>query len=149
MGRRNRKRLTRLAREFAVHRDEASSIFPRVQVVTWRPTWEASEIHDATSTGRREFGFWDPSVWQIGLAPDLEDEDLSRIRGILRHEFGHSIDDLYANSTLEQTLGALPNFPEARADAIAVRLWGTPYGYDQDAVQSTAHSAPRPTHLPL
>ena len=133
-------KLLRLAREFDSAREEAASIFPRLDFVTWRPTYEAGHAG-------RAFGFYDPDELQIGLSPDLEAEDLDRIRGIIRHEFGHAVDEMYANSTIERKIGfQLSDGAEARADAIAVALWG-PLGYDADDIQRAGLSRRRPGYL--
>jgi hypothetical protein len=133
-------KLPRIAREFTNARDEAANIFPRLDYVTWRPTYEAG------SSGRA-FGFYDPDELQIGLSPDLEQEDLDRIRGIIRHEFGHAVDELYADATIRYKIPNLPDTgAEARADAIAVALWGD-LGYDEDDIQRAGLLRPRPEYL--
>lgn len=133
--------LRRLSAAFLRHRAEAAELYPRVAGVTWRPTWAA---------GRRgrQFAFFDTDTWQIGLSPRLVDEPLHRVNGILRHEFGHAIDELYADSTLQRDIGAdLPATLEARADVIAGSIWG-PIWYDDDAVQTTRYGSLRPQWLP-
>jgi hypothetical protein len=139
-------RLPRLSLLFAELRDDAAELFPRVQRVTWRPTWEAGE------TGRA-FAFYDAETFEIGLSPRLEHERHERQVAIIRHELGHAIDDLYSRATIAGrfvgvTPAMLPPTPEARADAIAWLVWDEVYGYDEGDVQCLGADGPRPSHLP-
>lgn len=134
----------RILRRFELARSRAAEIFPRVLSV-------AIGIDSSAGTSGRQFGYCaDDDPVSICLAPRLEAQEIHRIDGVIRHEFGHAIDFLYALPTIERRLGvSLQGLrPERRADEIAGALWGRRILYDADDVQSTRHGRPfRPPHL--
>ncbi len=135
----------RVEREFRKARAVAAKVFPRALSVGLTLDWEAGR------TGRA-FAFCEyGECVYIACSPRLEREPLDRIQAIIRHEFGHAIDALYARSTIEQRIGrvARQGWPERMADDIAAALYG-PLFYDAEDVQTTrVTSTPiRPAHLP-
>jgi hypothetical protein len=142
--------VSRVEREFRRAREEASEVFPRASSVGLTLDWEAGR-------SGRSFAFCDYGTPRgngvyIACSPRLEQEDAQRIRAIIRHEFGHAIDAMYARSTIEQRLGriARKGWPERMADDIACAVWGEPIYYDAENVQTTRRTNcwVRPSHLP-
>lgn len=76
----------------------------------------------------------------IIVAPKMFDADLSRIEGVLRHEFGHALLFFWGNA----------EHGERDADAVAEQVFGLPIYYDRETVQTIrGGSRPRPAHLGL
>jgi hypothetical protein len=90
----------------------------------------------------------DPII--IAFAPKAHRAPLDRLRGLMRHEFGHALEYRYGVKELEKRLGKLPAEVERRADVIAERVFGEPIVYDEKLVQCVGREGirPRPPHLP-
>ena len=135
----------RVEREFEQAREEAAAVFPRAFSVGLVLDWAAGR------TGRA-FAYCDYGAeTYIACSPRLALEPVTRVRGIIRHEFGHAIDSLYSRSTIEQRIGPVhgAGWAELMADDIAAGIWGVPMRYDADHVQTTGPgTSPRPRHLP-
>lgn len=106
---------------------------------------------DNGAGAERQFAYCkdgDPMI--IAFAPKAETLPLNRLRGLMRHEFGHALEYRYGVKELEQRFGTLPKGIEARADAIAEAVWGDTIVYDDDLVQCVGVDgiSPRPRHLP-
>ena len=136
-------RYPRILAAFDRARAVAVREFPRVADV-------ALGIDASAGTKGRAYGYCEVDGSAIVLAPRLEKEPGHRIDGVIRHEAGHAIDGKYDISTIERRLGGgLERLkPEARADEIASRLWGTDLRYDLEDVQTTGPGGPRPRYLP-
>ena len=76
----------------------------------------------------------------VVVAPKLAVcEDMNRVEGVLRHEFGHA-----ALWHMDKETHS-----ERDADSMGENLFGAPIYYDAEDVQTLAHgNRPRPTHLP-
>lgn len=94
--------------------------------------------------GDRDFAYTDGRT--ITVAPDLSAQTLARIEGVLRHEFGHVVEE---RGRLGDLAGYKSVFTERRADQIARAIWESPIRYDRDDVQNTEEGVhPRPLRLP-
>lgn len=123
------------------------------------PDFGTAELHrdDAASSdngagSERQYAYCkegDPII--IAFAEKAYRAPVSRLRGLMRHEFGHALEYRYGVKELERRLGVkLPAEIERRADAIAEAVWGEPIVYDEQFVQCVAADGtrPRPAHLP-
>ena len=96
----------------------------------------------------RSFAYFNYETLVLGVSPEFPEQTRDRVEAVLRHELGHALDALYANSTLETRLGPLPSTPERRADAIAEAVFGTKIQYDSQDVQTLRRGTwPRPGRL--
>ncbi|MAH45662.1 hypothetical protein CMI37_07520 [Candidatus Pacearchaeota archaeon] len=126
----------RISRGWAQELQQAEDAFPGLS-----SRLSAYVTIDAGISGR-EFGFFDDDDERVGLSPRLEAEPDHRLRAIMRHELGHAVDYIFAPA-VPGAEGA-----EARADEIALRVWGSPLTYDEFDVQTTrTDGGPRPGHL--
>ena len=123
------------------------------------PDFGTAELHrhDAASSdngagSERQYAYCkegDPII--IAFAEKAYRAPVSRLRGLMRHEFGHALEYRFGVKELERRLGVkLPAEVERRADAIAEAVWGEPIVYDKQLVQcvGVAGVHPRPAHLP-
>lgn len=130
--------------------DRVEELFPDIGVV---------ELHEDEAAGadngagaERQFAYCrDGDPVEIAFAPKAEDLPINRLRGLMRHEFGHALEYRYGVAELERRLGKLPESVERRADVIAERVWGEPIQYDTRNVQCVGVPGAkkrRPRHLP-
>jgi hypothetical protein len=88
----------------------------------------------------------------IAFAPKAEQLPLNRLRGLMRHEFGHALEFRYGVAELERRLQRkLPDYSERRADVVAEAVFGEPILYDQRNIQCVRVAGAkkrRPKHLP-
>jgi len=130
--------------------DEVERRFPEVGTV---------ELHrdelaggDNGAGAERQFAYCmagDPIV--IAFAFKAEKLPLTNLRGLMRHEFGHALENRFGVRKLEELLGrSLPPEVERRADAIAEAVWGQQLRYDTRDIQCVGchGSRSRPRRLP-
>jgi hypothetical protein len=123
------------------------------------PDFGTAELYEDERAGadngagsERQFAYCkdgDPII--IAFAPKAKELPVSRLRGLMRHEFGHALECRYGVAELERRLGKkLPAKVERRADVIAEAVWGDPIMYDERFVQCVGITGtrPRPAHLP-
>lgn len=124
------------------------------------PDFGEAELYEDEAAGKdngagpeRQFAYCkdgDPMV--IAFAPKAESATLQRLRGLMRHEFGHALEYRFGVKELERRLGKkLPDGIERRADAIAEAVWRQPIEYDGCMAQCVGCAdgvSPRPKHLP-
>lgn len=123
------------------------------------PDFGEVELHEDERAGAdngagsdRQYGYCmdgDPIV--IAFAAKAEKLPLNRLRGLMRHEFGHALEYRFGVKELEKRLKKkLPPKVERRADAIAEAVWGEPIEYDGRDVQCVGHGTGRrrPKYLP-
>lgn len=117
------------------------------------------ELHEDEKAGsdngagaERQFAYCkDGRPIVIAFAPKAEALPLNRLRGLMRHEFGHALEYRYGVRELEERLDVdLPHGVERRADVIAEAVWGEPVEYDERLIQCVACNGRlrRPRHLP-
>ena len=123
------------------------------------PDFGTVELHEDEHAGadngagaERQFAYCaegDPIV--IAFAPKATELSESRLRGLMRHEFGHALEYRFGVKELERRLGRrLPEKVERRADVIAETVWGQPIVYDTRDIQCVGiHGKQRrPRRLP-
>lgn len=128
--------------------DEVEETFPDVGTIELHHDDRAADDNGAGS--ERQFGYcMDGSPIVIAFAAKAEALPDTHIRGLMAHEFGHALEYRYGVEELEKRLGKLPPTVEARADAIAERVFGDTIRYDDACVQCVgcAGTSPRPSHL--
>lgn len=123
------------------------------------PDFGEAELHEDEQAGKdngagsdRQYAYCmdgDPIV--VAFAPKAEELPLNRLRGLMRHEFGHALEYRFGVKELEKRLKKkLPPEVERRADAIAEAVWGERIEYDERDVQCVGHGGGRrrPKYLP-
>jgi GNAT superfamily N-acetyltransferase len=108
---------------------------------------------DNGAGSERQFAYcMDGNPIRIAFAPKAEDLPLNRLRGLVRHEFGHALEFRYGLEELQRRLGVrLPEYSERRADAVAELVFGEPVLYDHQNIQCVRVAGAkkkRPRHLP-
>lgn len=127
-----------LARALAVMPD-----LPEIKIVV-DPSVRTKPRHYAAVTMGR-------SPVLLAVHPDLEDQPISRLRGVLAHEMGHVADDHDGFASLGVSRAAVKHDPERAADALAEAITGWKIYYDEELVQRAGPGArgqrPRPPGL--
>lgn len=113
---------------------------------------EAAGSDNGAGADRQYAYCMDGNPIQIAFAPKAEDLPLNRLRGLMRHEFGHALEFRYGVAELESRLSRrLPEYSERRADIIAECVFGEPIQYDSRNVQCVrvpGAKKRRPRYLP-
>lgn len=129
------------------------------EIETQFPSLGTVELHEDERAGadngagsERQFAYCadgDPII--IAFAPKAAELSESRLKGLMRHEFGHALEYRYGVKELEKRLGRkLPKKVERRADVIAEWVWGQPIVYDTSDIQCVGGHGKkrRPRRLP-
>lgn len=101
----------------------------------------------------RDFAWCEGDKYLITLVFARKITRASRARqlGIVRHEISHALDLLLSpkgfRALMHKDRSAWSG-PEARADALAARIFGSPIRYDRDGVQTIGAGGRRPQNLP-
>jgi hypothetical protein len=82
------------------------------------------------------------SPWVLYVHPELKDQQITRIRGILSHELGHLADFAGFYDVAE-------NCPELRADLIAEEMLGWIIYYDYEDIQRAGPGASGVSQRPM
>lgn len=143
------KGMPKTRQQFNEAHDHVKRQFEDIGPIEFRQDERGGKDHGSGS--ERQFGFCAPgSPTVIGFAAKTEGLPRPYIIGLMRHEFGHAIDDQYGKKTLEDMLDIkLPDGTERRADAIAEAVWGQPIEYGDKNIQCVGCGGrtERPKHL--
>ena len=100
------------------------------------------KVDSSAGLSGRAYGYFDPETNSVVLSPRLEVEPGERTRAIIRHELGHAVAFIFLPNDHNE-MGQ-----EAKADAIAQRIGGSPLKYDRWDVQTIGNgSNVRPSYL--
>lgn len=105
-------------------------------------------VDEVAGDSERHYGYYDNEQNVIGVAPDLEDQPETLIRGVLAHELGHALVRLLLGYTDTR---ARYDAAERQADRAAEDVLGLCIYYGPDGVQRAGKGArgvrPRPLGL--
>jgi len=131
-----------VTRVFRLEQTKAKKVYPELGYVKLQVD---PDIHDS----ERSFAqvTYDDGQLAIQVAPELADEPLKVIRGVIRHEFGHALREIRPRKKALRSYDAI----ERDADRLAEQLFGARIFYNKRGVEVSGPGAqgvrPRPRGL--
>jgi hypothetical protein len=127
---------TTLRRIFLDERAKFAKTFP--QTADCGLVLRARHFIPAHKRKDRDFAWYDYDTQCVYIVRAALEQSEGCIRGIIRHELGHAVDDSPVRKGAER-----------RADRLARRATGAPIRYTADGLQHATHGRPgRPAWLP-